>query len=928
MANYATLKAAIQAVIKTNGNNEITGELLQQSLLAMIGSLGADYQFAGVAVPTTNPGTPDQNVFYLAGPGLYPNFGNARVDTGEIRAFKWNGAWDTTESLIVGSMDGYQFGGVVTPESSVPTSDAKLFFVACTEGEYNFVDEVGDHIEVAEGEVAIIYGQRPLWTKAVVAPHKSLTIVTDVPDLSYNESEPRTIADQMGHSIADVLSTGAVRFVGDVAVSYYKVIGYYGAEGGYITFIGEDNIYQYDVNASGYITDEKVTSLAPDDELSENSENAVQNKVVKAAFDAMDAAKQDKDTNAVAGNVAVMDANGNSKGSNVPLNKVAKIDGQYDTLISGYAGNLIDKSDAGSEQQIMFRKTGGTTEVAASTRAMFKRLLGRSLVWNQMNPNTSLPNGTGCNSTYDATTHVNTITATDGTGQVRIVGARSLNIPAEHVVLVRLNVIDYSFANADVGLIKVRTTWRSDGSGSAGTVIDYNDGAHANALIRIKSDVPSNVNTLFYIDINAALAFEHSTSDYCTFYYNIVDLTVMYGAGYEPATVAEFENVYNKPYYPHNAGTFIHNLVQTYEAIGLNQWDEEWEEGNINTTTGGNIAETGRIRSKNLIPVFPNTKYYFKVPNSDTSNRICFYDANGVFISGGNYTTFNTVITIPAGCWYTRFSPRTYGNTYNHDICINLSNTDLNGTYAPYVKATATLGLSAFRVKDGQGNITTIHGLKGTGATYNEIDVEEKKYIERMAEIDLGTLNYTYYPAQRRFVATPPIQLAVPSATTEIAKALSQIYTAASFEDVYNGNVDKGLAISSAGTLNLSNSAYTDEVTFKAAMAGVKAIVPLAEPVVYDLVDDMPEYSQVWGVGTENILPEGVDENGVPLTTPLRAVIYYPKDYTGIINNLPKNYISKDSLTNMLNALKSAGVITSFTMTWNAETQTYNFTIS
>ena len=69
MANYASLKAAIQQVVKTNGNNEITGALLQQSLLAMINALGADYLFVGVAQPSTNPGTPDQNVFYIAGPG-------------------------------------------------------------------------------------------------------------------------------------------------------------------------------------------------------------------------------------------------------------------------------------------------------------------------------------------------------------------------------------------------------------------------------------------------------------------------------------------------------------------------------------------------------------------------------------------------------------------------------------------------------------------------------------------------------------------------------------------------------------------------------------------------------------------------------------------------------------------------------------------
>jgi hypothetical protein len=49
MANYETLKAAIQHVIKTNDNNEITGALLQQSLLAIINSLGIGYQFIGIA---------------------------------------------------------------------------------------------------------------------------------------------------------------------------------------------------------------------------------------------------------------------------------------------------------------------------------------------------------------------------------------------------------------------------------------------------------------------------------------------------------------------------------------------------------------------------------------------------------------------------------------------------------------------------------------------------------------------------------------------------------------------------------------------------------------------------------------------------------------------------------------------------------------
>lgn len=99
MANYANLKSAIQQVVKTNGNNEITGALLQQSLTAMINSLGGYYQFAGIATPSTNPGTPDQNVFYLASTaGTYSNFGSIVIAENEAAILKYNGTWSKDSS--------------------------------------------------------------------------------------------------------------------------------------------------------------------------------------------------------------------------------------------------------------------------------------------------------------------------------------------------------------------------------------------------------------------------------------------------------------------------------------------------------------------------------------------------------------------------------------------------------------------------------------------------------------------------------------------------------------------------------------------------------------------------------------------------------------------------------------------------------------
>jgi len=52
------------------------------------------YLFAGVATPTTNPGTPDGNVFYLAtAPGTYSNFGGIQIVDGEAVILEWRGSW-------------------------------------------------------------------------------------------------------------------------------------------------------------------------------------------------------------------------------------------------------------------------------------------------------------------------------------------------------------------------------------------------------------------------------------------------------------------------------------------------------------------------------------------------------------------------------------------------------------------------------------------------------------------------------------------------------------------------------------------------------------------------------------------------------------------------------------------------------------------
>lgn len=94
MANYNNLKATINANIKANGNEEITGPILNTVLNQAVTTLGDGWSYKGIATPSMSPGTPDSNVFYIATTaGTYTNFGSLVVAEGEVAILKYNGSW-------------------------------------------------------------------------------------------------------------------------------------------------------------------------------------------------------------------------------------------------------------------------------------------------------------------------------------------------------------------------------------------------------------------------------------------------------------------------------------------------------------------------------------------------------------------------------------------------------------------------------------------------------------------------------------------------------------------------------------------------------------------------------------------------------------------------------------------------------------------
>lgn len=102
MGNYEELKQAVSNVIKSNGNQEITGAILQNALLSIISTVGRNATFAGIATPTTNPGTPDQNIFYIASDnGTYVNFGGVEINDEVAILSNKSGSWVKNNTGLV-----------------------------------------------------------------------------------------------------------------------------------------------------------------------------------------------------------------------------------------------------------------------------------------------------------------------------------------------------------------------------------------------------------------------------------------------------------------------------------------------------------------------------------------------------------------------------------------------------------------------------------------------------------------------------------------------------------------------------------------------------------------------------------------------------------------------------------------------------------
>lgn len=243
------------------------------------------------------------------------------------------------------------------------------------------------------------------------------------------------------------------------------------------------------------------------------------------------------------------------------------------------------------------------------------------------------------------------------------------------------------------------------------------------------------------------------------------------------------------------------NLYNT----GVNVWDEEWEQGDLNSITGEEISSTTYIRGVNYTPCVPNAEYYGK---ANSKIWLYWYDKDKNYISNTSGGFQNASRTAPATAYFFRIVQM--ASAYDNGTSINYPSTDHD--YHAYTATTTTTPLGR-----------TVYG--GT------LDVVSGVLTDKMGIVDLGTLNWTYDANNTWFWAT--ISERKGGKSNLICSQYA--YYGALRNELSHDNEIANWNAQTATEVVIRDTRYTSASDFKSAMSGVQLVYELATPQTYTL---------------------------------------------------------------------------------------------
>lgn len=289
------------------------------------------------------------------------------------------------------------------------------------------------------------------------------------------------------------------------------------------------------------------------------------------------------------------------------------------------------------------------------------------------------------------------------------------------------------------------------------------------------------------------------------------DLTLIFGPGNEPSTVADA--LAQLPslgqYNAYDAGSLVSTEVNGVKSGGFNLWDEQTQDGYYNAN-GVVVSRTDQLCTLNRINIKPNTAYYFKSPNP-TDGNFCFYDASGNFLS--RIDSMASFVSPPNAYYLNVSFGSRYGATYNHNVCINISGSE-DGTYKPY-REPVTLSLSETVTLRSAGSVADTDELN-VEVLVDGVKVNKRRQTTRVGSIVLDGSNdepYSSYSSSYDGfeIYIDGIKVDAVNPSTQMLSDVFPIRTA-------RGNSGTGLLIKTWTSTSDSNSIYlcgTGETTIE-----------------------------------------------------------------------------------------------------------------
>ena len=435
----------------------------------------------------------------------------------------------------------------------------------------------------------------------------------------------------------------------------------------------------------------------------------------------------------------------------------------------------------------------------------------------------------------------------------------------------------------------------------------------------------------------------------------IFDLTQMFGAGNEPTTVEEFEKMFPADYYPYNASEIISAGTESVVVQGRNLFDcygfscitilnvnAERKLTNDRGTTISTIEPINRViatqaQASNSDNVISDNNGYFcigvkgmKLSKSYVfsfdftptkmlleSNKLAFLVNGRLLQDTITIGDLNVKKRISTPINYSAVDDREYieirlGGMSGIFENFQLDEGSTATAYTPYYTPISYTIPEAIRNLPGYG--------WSAGTARNYVDYENKRYVQCVSSVDLGTLTWIVSPTGKVSFQTSQVTGQKLTKNYSVAPNFMCLkYSTKTQDDLWGKPNVIGITAAAKvdGFVYVNDTSYTDATAFKQAMSGVILYYELANPIVTDIStlidDDFLRNIEVEAGGSVTFKNSNGDNYHIPVPSELSYTVKFnsnaSKEYvdselakkankTDIPTKLPANGGNADTVNN------------------------------